>query len=103
MSFRPDAVETFKIIFETNWQRIKGFEGMQPRWIVAGWKPAHHFLRIVYGKIEVHLNAYRDSELFKGVWGATKALFSNKPEARTVKQIDFPAKTHPASKAWTKQ
>lgn len=27
MSFKPESIEVFKTIFETNWQRIKGFDG----------------------------------------------------------------------------
>lgn len=90
MSFRPDAVETFKIIFETNWQRIKGFEGCSHVELLQDENQPTIFFTYSLWQSEVHLNAYRDSELFKGVWGATKALFSNKPEAWTVKQIDFP-------------
>ena len=33
------------------------------------------------------LEAYRQSELFKGVWAKTKVLFGDKPEAWSVKGL----------------
>lgn len=91
MSFKPESVEGFKKIFETNWQRIKGFEGCSHVELLQDENQPGIFFTYSLWQSEAHLNAYRNSELFANVWGATKVLFNAKPEAWTVKQIEFPS------------
>ncbi len=35
-----------------------------------------------------HLDAYRNSELFRTTWARTKALFAEKPQAWSLNQLD---------------
>jgi len=89
MSFHPEKVEDFKKIFETNWQRIKGFEGCSHVELLQDENAPNIFFTYSLWKSEAYLNAYRDSELFARVWGGTKLLFNDRPQAWTVKEIKF--------------
>ena len=89
MSFKPESVEAFKIIFENNWQKIKGFEGCDHVELLQDANNPGLFFTYSLWQSEAHLNRYRDSELFNNVWGSTKILFNAKPEAWTVNQLLF--------------
>ena len=89
MSFRPEEVENFKTIFRTNWQFIKGFEGCSHVELLQDENNGSVFFTYSLWQSEAHLNNYKESELFAEVWGATKVLFNGKPQAWTVKQINF--------------
>ncbi len=89
MSFKPENIETFKTIFETNWQRIKGFEGCSHVELLQDKNNPEIFFTYSLWQSEEHLNNYRNSELFNTVWSSTKALFNAKPEAWSVNQLLF--------------
>lgn len=89
MSFRAEEVEAFKQIFETNWPAIRGFEGCSHVELLQDEKDTTVFFTYSLWESETHLNAYRDSELFGKVWGATKLLFRDKPQAWSLKQLIF--------------
>lgn len=89
MSFRPEEVEAFKAIFETNWTSIRGFEGCRHVELLQNESDPTVFFTFSLWESEVHLNAYRDSELFGRVWSATKALFRDKPQAWSLKELQF--------------
>ena len=89
MSFMPEKVEEFKNIFLTNWQRIKGFEGCSHVELLQDENNPSLFFTYSLWQSEEHLNSYRNSELFSKVWGATKILFNDKPQAWSVKEISF--------------
>jgi heme-degrading monooxygenase HmoA len=81
MTFQEDKIEDFLIIFNRSKHLIRGFEGCQQLELLRD-KNAHNVM-LTYSNwlSEEHLNAYRDSELFKTTWAATKVLFSDKPVA----------------------
>lgn len=89
MSFAPENIETFKAVFETNRHHIKGFEGCSHVELLQDENTKHIFFTYSLWESEVHLNAYRHSALFERVWGETKVLFNAKPEAWTVKELQF--------------
>jgi quinol monooxygenase YgiN len=89
MSFREEEVENFKAIFETNWQFIKGFEGCSHVELLQDENNSSIFFTYSLWESEVHLNKYRNSDLFAKVWGATKLLFNDKPQAWSVRQLNF--------------
>lgn len=89
MSFRPGEIETFKKVFEQNWQFIKGFEGCSHVELLQDENNPSVFFTYSLWQSEAHVNAYRESELFARVWGATKVLFNQKPEAWSVKEVTF--------------
>ncbi len=89
MSFHPENTEAFKNIFRTNWKSIKGFEGCQHVELLQDELNPSLFFTYSLWESEAHLNVYRNSELFEKVWGATKALFNDKPQAWTLNEISF--------------
>lgn len=89
MSFKPESIEIFKTIFETNWQRIKSFEGCTHVELLQDENDPSIFFTYSLWQSEEHLNVYRNSDLFKNVWAGTKILFNAKPQAWTVKQLLF--------------
>jgi len=89
MSFAPEKVNDFKEVFKTNWTFIKGFEGCEHVELLQDENSPNIFFTYSLWQSEAHLNAYRDSELFGKVWGKTKVLFNDKPQAWTVKELKF--------------
>jgi quinol monooxygenase YgiN len=87
MSFKPENCEAFKIIFETNWKKIKGFEGCSHVELLQDINNPEIFFTYSIWESETSLNNYRNSDLFKNVWSATKQLFNQKPEAWSVDQL----------------
>ena len=89
MSFVPEKVEDFKMIFKNNWKYIKGFEGCSHVELLQDKLHSNIFFTFSLWQSEEHLNAYRDSELFANVWGATKILFNDKPQAWSLIEQTF--------------
>ena len=87
MSFKPENCEAFKTIFETNWKKIKGFEGCLHVELLQDKNNPEIFFTYSIWESETSLNNYRNSDLFKNVWSATKQLFNQKPEAFSVDQL----------------
>lgn len=86
MTFHPDKVNDFIIIFKTNHTKIASFEGCKH---VELLQQDNLFFTFSIWESEGHLDAYRQSALFANVWGQTKVLFSEKPEAWTTQQLSF--------------
>jgi len=89
MSFAPEKVEDFKTIFKTNWQSIKEFEGCEHVELLQDRLSSTVFFTFSLWQSEEHLNSYRHSELFAKVWGATKILFNDKPQAWSLNELKF--------------
>jgi heme oxygenase (mycobilin-producing) len=89
MSFHPEKVGQFTEIFETNWQKIRSFEGCSHVELLQDENNSGIFFTYSLWLSEEHVNRYRDSELFAQVWGATKKLFNAKPEAWSVREVTF--------------
>lgn len=89
MSFQPDKVEAFKQIFRTNWEHIKNFEGCEHVELLQVEAEPTVFFTYSRWRSESHLELYRQSKLFEGVWSETRKLFNDKPQAWTVKELKF--------------
>lgn len=87
LSFAPENIDTFKTNFETIKHKIRAFEGCQLLELYQDKHNSHVFFTYSYWTSESHLELYRQSELFKGVWANTKPLFNAKPEAWSVDKI----------------
>lgn len=81
MQFRPGNEEAFKKIFQSSRDLIRGFEGCRHVELLQDLNDPCVFFTFSLWDNESCLNAYRDSELFAGVWAATKALFSDRAQA----------------------
>ena len=88
MTFQEDKIEDFLLIFNRSKKKIRGFEGCQYLELLRD-KNAHNvMLTYSHWLSEEHLNTYRDSELFKITWAATKLLFSDKPVAFSSESVE---------------
>lgn len=89
MSFHPEKVNDFVAIFKENWQQIKGFEGCSHVELLQDQTNPSVFFTYSLWQSQKHLDTYRASDLFARVWGGTKQLFNDKPEAWSVKELKF--------------
>ena len=87
MNFKPDAVPDFLKIFEASKQYIRSMEGCIHLELLNDISSPTVFFTYSHWQTENDLNNYRNSELFEGVWGKTKILFSDKAEAWSVKSL----------------
>ena len=87
MTFRPDEVPRFLHVFNENKTKIAGFEGCTHLELLNDVHTPAVFFTYSHWQDERYLEAYRNSELFKGVWQQTKQLFADKPDAWTVKKV----------------
>lgn len=88
MEFQSDKVEDFKTIFRNSCSKIKSRPGCRHVECLQDLsRPNLFFTYSVWDK-EADLQAYRESELFADVWARTKALFSGKPEAWSVMELN---------------
>lgn len=88
MGFKPEHIETFKEIFSDNWEKIKGFEGCRHVELLQDVNDPSVFFTYSLWENEVQLEAYRHSSLFAQVWGKTKILFNDRPQAWTLNEIN---------------
>lgn len=89
MSFEPHKIDTFKAIFKSNSKHIKSFPGCSHVELLQDQNNPSIFFTYSLWENEDCVENYRQSELFTNVWAATKVLFNDKPQAWTVKEIDF--------------
>lgn len=81
MQFRPEAVDEFKHIFARSRHLIQSFEGCRHVELLQAVDNPCIFFTFSLWTDEACLNAYRASAVFADVWGATKLLFSERPQA----------------------
>ncbi|MFN2262012.1 MAG: putative quinol monooxygenase [Psychroflexus sp.] len=81
MTFQQDFIKNFERIFEDNKLHIRGFEGCELLELYQDKNQPNIFFTYSYWQDESDLENYRHSDLFKKVWKATKAGFSEKAEA----------------------
>jgi quinol monooxygenase YgiN len=87
MTFKPENIETFKNIFESSKNLIAARDGCRHVELLQDINDPCVFFTLSMWDDPQNLEAYRQSELFTGVWAKTKILFDAKPEAWSVKQL----------------
>ncbi len=87
MRFRENEIPTFLSDFEKIKTAIRAFPGCNFLELYRDQDDPRIFFTYSYWDSSETLNAYRHSELFKGVWAKTKPLFSDKPEAWSVDKL----------------
>jgi len=86
MTFDPQKVNEFKVIFETYKSAIRHSEGCIHLELLEGINDKSNVLfTFSRWNSEEDLNTYRHSSTFKEVWPLTKALFISKAEAWSTK------------------
>ena len=86
LTFRTDAVDAFKEIFNESKEKIRAQTGCNRLELLNDIKNPTIFFTYSYWDNEESLDAYRNSELFNNVWAKTKLPFGAKPEAWSVAQ-----------------
>ncbi len=87
LTIDPAKKDSFKAVFLDNKDQIKGFEGCLHLELLQDKKYDNVFFTYSKWESEDHINAYRKSELFGGIWKQAKATFCALPEAWSVDQL----------------
>jgi quinol monooxygenase YgiN len=82
MSFMPEKVSEFKMLFEQYKLQIAAAEGCFSLRLLQA-KERNVFFTFSEWQEEKYLEQYRQSALFAEVWSTTKTFFNAKPEAWT--------------------
>ncbi|MBL4939219.1 MAG: antibiotic biosynthesis monooxygenase [Lutibacter sp.] len=88
MSFEDSKIEIFLENFNANKEKIRNFEGCNFLQLLRDKNNPSIFFTYSYWDSVAHLEAYRNSDLFKSVWAKTTILFNNKPVAWSVDSIE---------------
>lgn len=86
MTFVSEKVGDFLKVFEESQQLIRNFDGCSHLELLNDINNSNIYFTYSYWESEDHLNTYRHSDLFTGVWSKTKVLFAAKTEAWSVEQ-----------------
>ena len=86
MTFAPECIENFKILFEDSQPKILNMPGCHKVELYRDWNEPTVFITYSHWDNQEALDHYRHSDLFKGVWQRTKAMFAGKPMAFSMRQ-----------------
>ncbi|AXT60158.1 antibiotic biosynthesis monooxygenase [Aquimarina sp. AD10] len=87
MGFVPEEIDNFLEIFKENKNKIRNFDGCHHVELIRDVEQSNQFFTYSHWESKEHLNNYRNSTLFKGVWANTKNKFNQKPEAWSTKKV----------------
>nr|WP_321222618.1 antibiotic biosynthesis monooxygenase family protein [uncultured Psychroserpens sp.] len=87
LSLEPSRIEEFLSNFESQKDKIRGFEGCEFLELYRDKHNTNIFFTYSYWQTETDLENYRHSNLFKGIWAKTKPMFNDKPEAWSVDKL----------------
>jgi quinol monooxygenase YgiN len=87
MSFEASKINAFLENFNQNKEKIRNFDGCRLLEIYRDKNEPTTFFSYSYWETESHLENYRNSELFRGIWEETKAMFNDKPMAWSVDRV----------------
>lgn len=87
MSFQPEKLDEFMIIFNASKEKIRAFEGCHHLSLLENKESKNVLFTYSFWENEKCLENYRHSELFKNTWAKTKILFNEKPEAWSLNNL----------------
>jgi len=87
MHFREDSAEKFLEIFQAHKVAIRNVEGCIRLELLKDVNSPLVFTTLSHWKNAGHLEAYRNSDLFKDVWGRVKPLFSTQAQAFSLEKF----------------
>lgn len=87
MKFRKEELPNFIQLFDEKKTSIAGFKGCSFLQLYKDVEEENILYTYSIWESEEALNIYRNSDLFKKVWPATKAMFGGKPSAWSYNQI----------------
>ena len=88
MHFKGGHVETFLEIFQQHKQAIRRVQGCTHLELLRDIYNPLSYMTVSYWDTERDLEAYRNSELFKDVWGRVKVLFGAPTQALSLDKIE---------------
>jgi quinol monooxygenase YgiN len=83
MHFAPENLQTFFAVFEESRAKIQGFEGCISLELLQSASDPYMLTTLSRWTGDDALQAYRQSEVFKNTWAATKVLFDAPPKANS--------------------
>ncbi|UYQ95808.1 antibiotic biosynthesis monooxygenase [Chitinophaga horti] len=86
MTFQPESITTFTSLFDKQKSAIRHFPGCTHLELWNELEAPHVFFTYSHWENPEALENYRNSELFRETWAATKILFAGKPEAWSVRK-----------------
>ncbi|MEO9474821.1 MAG: antibiotic biosynthesis monooxygenase family protein [Cyclobacteriaceae bacterium] len=87
MVFEEDKTNDFLLIFNAAKAKIKDFDGCEDLELHQDYHNKSVYYTKSIWQSQSHLEAYRQSELFKTTWAKTKVLFADKPMAFSLKKM----------------
>ena len=87
MTFKAEHIEDFKTLFASKKDLIAAVEGCRSVELLQDIDDETIFFTYSIWEDPKYLEAYRNSELFAGVWAKTKVLFADKAQAWSLKEI----------------
>ncbi|MEJ7646557.1 MAG: putative quinol monooxygenase [Chryseolinea sp.] len=87
MHFREDGVDSFLLIFADHVDAIRNMQGCRLLQLLRDADDPLHFTTISHWDDVENLESYRQSELFRRVWGSVKKLFSGPPFASSMEKF----------------
>jgi len=87
MHFKENNVEDFLEIFHANKKSIRHVNGCTHLVLLADMNHPNVYTTLSHWNSADDLEDYRNSVLFKEVWGKVKVLFSDSPQAFSLEKI----------------
>jgi quinol monooxygenase YgiN len=87
LTFKPENIPSFEQIFDASKNGILSFEGCNMVELYQDINNPCIFFTYSFWDDPSDLENYRKSDFFKTVWGKTKKLFAEKPEAWSVHRL----------------
>jgi heme-degrading monooxygenase HmoA len=81
MTFKPENIPSFERIFKASSPQIRSFPGCLHLELLQDKENPCVFFTYSHWETEADLQAYRDSDFFREVWGRTRELFAEPPRA----------------------
>jgi heme-degrading monooxygenase HmoA len=81
MTFEKENIPSFERIFRTSSERIRSFPGCRHLELLQDADNPRVFFTYSHWESEEDLQAYRESDFFREVWGQTRKLFAERPRA----------------------
>lgn len=87
MKVAPENVAVFQKYFKESFTQIRNFPGCCDLSLQIDINEEGVVMTFSRWESEAHLNAYRDSDVFKTTWEKVKPLFIAKPEAFSMQEL----------------
>ncbi len=84
LSFKQENISSFERLFESTCHEIRQFPGCSYLQLYQDREDPTIFFTYSRWDNDDALQAYRESDFFKKVWGRTRLLFDKRPEAWSV-------------------